>query len=141
MKLNIIALLLWVNSAGGAFNVYHFDDAEQQARFDRLIVSLRCPTCQNNNLADSNALLATDIKAYIYRAVQDGRSERDITDYLISRYGEFISYQPRSPWIGVLPLAIGGIALLISIGVIARQRRRRVLPAPDTATRMDAGLQ
>ncbi|PIE44957.1 MAG: hypothetical protein CSA45_04850 [Gammaproteobacteria bacterium] len=101
-----ITLLFTLFSAAASFNVYPFNQADKEARFQHLINDLRCPKCQNNNLADSNAPLATDIKNYVYESVKKGKSNDEITDFLISRYGLFIVYDPKVIWLWLLPLLI-----------------------------------
>lgn len=127
MKKFIQSLLLVLGlvgfSAMATLNVYDFEDSNKEQRFKVLIDELRCPKCQNNNLADSNAPLATDIKNYVYKSVNKGDSDEQITEFLISRYGQFVTYRPRNPWVWILPTAIGGFALLIAVWVIRRKRR------------------
>ncbi len=106
-------------------NVYEFDSAQNQQQFSRLIKELRCPKCQNNNLADSNAPLAKDIKNYVYRSVKKGKTDDEITEFLISRYGEFITYRPRNQIIWLLPTAIGVLALFVIVWLIGRKRKEK----------------
>jgi cytochrome c-type biogenesis protein CcmH len=82
--------------------VYTFDDVAKEQRFNHLIQVLRCPKCQNNNLADSNSALAIDLKDIIYDQLKAGKSDDEIVNYLKDRYGDFISYRPPlkpSTWI------------------------------------------
>lgn len=111
-------------SAWANLNVYDFEDANKERQFKVLIDELRCPKCQNNNLADSNAPLATDIKNYVYQSVKKGDSDKQITDFLISRYGQFITYRPQNRWVWILPTLIGGLGLAFAVWVIAGKRRK-----------------
>ncbi len=120
-----VATLSWAN-----LNVYDFSDTEKEQRFKGLINELRCPKCQNNNLADSNAPLATDIKKYVYQSVNKGKTDKEITDFLISRYGQFVTYRPQTIWVWILPTAIGVLALCFVIWVISKKRKT----APNTDT-------
>ncbi len=72
-----------------------FESAEQETRFHELAAQLRCLVCQNQSLADSNADLARDLRAELYRQVADGKSRENILDFMTRRYGEFILYKPR----------------------------------------------
>lgn len=117
----ILAALMFSTLAN--FNVYEFKDPAKAREFKALIAELRCPTCQNNNLADSNAPLAADIKNYIYQSIKAGKSREEITEFLISRYGEFITYRPRNRWLWILPPLVGGVALLIAVVNIGKKRR------------------
>ncbi len=105
LKRGLLVLCLTF-TANAAFNVYEFDDNQKEVRFQNLIEDLRCPKCQNNNLADSNAPLATDIKNYVYQSMKTGKSDDEITDFLVSRYGLFIIYDPKIIWIWLLPLLV-----------------------------------
>lgn len=85
-----------------AIEVYDFDSVQQEAQYRGLIEELRCPKCQNQNLAGSDAPIAQDLKQKTYDLVKDGRSDGEIRDYMQERYGDFISYKPPvrpSTWI------------------------------------------
>ena len=108
--------------------------AEQVARYHQLIEQYRCPKCQNANLAGSEAPIAQDLKHKILSMVAANQSDAQIRDYLVSRYGEFISYQPvvkPATWLlWFLPpllLIIGAVLWLL------RSRRRVAVTAPLSA--------
>lgn len=124
IKYGLSCLFFWGGLSLAAFNVYEFEQPSQEKQFATLIGELRCPKCQNNNLADSNAPLATDIKNYVYHAVKSGKSSSEITDFLISRYGEFVTYRPRNWVIWVAPTVIGILGLAIAVYRIRRQSKR-----------------
>lgn len=115
------------------FNVYQFETASQEQQFKTLITELRCPKCQNNNLEDSNAPLTNDIKKYIIHLIKQGKTNDEITDFLVSRYGQFITYRPRNPLIWMLPMAIGFGALLMAIWVIRQKRTQAESPGESIA--------
>ncbi len=100
-------LLIWVSTvfmtpSYAAIDVYNFDSARQEAQYRGLIDELRCPKCQNQNLASSDAPIAQDLKQKTYDMVKDGRSDAEIRSYMQERYGDFISYNPPvrpSTWI------------------------------------------
>jgi cytochrome c-type biogenesis protein CcmH len=97
----ILACLLSVTSYA-AIDVYDFDSVQQEAQYRGLIEELRCPKCQNQNLAGSDAPIAQDLKQKTYDMVKDGRSDGEIRAYMQERYGDFISYKPPvrpSTWI------------------------------------------
>jgi cytochrome c-type biogenesis protein CcmH len=77
-----------------ATEIYPFDSVVQKARFQKMIVELRCLVCQNQNLADSNAPLAQDLRQMISQRIKKGESEQHIKQYLASRYGEYILFKP-----------------------------------------------
>lgn len=85
-----------------AIDVYDFDSIQQEAQYRGLIEEFRCPKCQNQNLAGSDAPIAQDLKQKTYDMVKDGRSDAEIRSYMQERYGDFISYKPPvrpSTWI------------------------------------------
>ncbi|RUR15549.1 cytochrome c-type biogenesis protein CcmH [Legionella sp. km535] len=77
-----------------ANSVYPLDSARKEAQFNHLLKDLRCLVCQNQDLADSNAELAKDLRLQVYEMVKEGKSDSEITDYLTSRYGDFILFKP-----------------------------------------------
>lgn len=115
-------------------NVYEFDTAEQEQRFQDLIVELRCPKCQNQNIADSNAPISKDMRAEVYRRMRAGASNDEIVDALVARFGEFILYKPQVEKRTILLWATPAIAvlggLLVVAGVVLRARRRQTEPDP-----------
>jgi len=94
------------------------DDAAEQ-HFKDLISELRCLVCQNQSLADSDAELAHDLRAEVYEMVQDGKSDAEIIEFLVNRYGDFVLYKPPVKpstyllWFGPFALMIlaGGLLL------------------------------
>jgi len=97
----IIACLLSMSSYA-AIEVYDFDSPQQEAQYRGLIEEFRCPKCQNQNLAGSDAPIAQDLKQKTYDLIKDGRSDSEIRAYMQERYGDFISYKPPvrpSTWI------------------------------------------
>ena len=89
-------------SAHAAIDVYDFDSPQQEAQYRGLIEELRCPKCQNQNLAGSDAPIAQDLKQKTYDMIKEGRSDAEIRAYMQERYGDFITYKPPvrpSTWI------------------------------------------
>ena len=94
-RLIFVFLMIFVNfGAFAVIQVFKFDDPKKEQQFNVLVQELRCPKCQNNNLADSNSDLSVDLKGIIYEKVIAGESNQQIIDYLKERYGDFISYRP-----------------------------------------------
>jgi len=73
-----------------------FDDPVLQARYDKLISEVRCVQCQNNSIKDSNVLLASDLRREIRRLISEGKTDAEVQDFLVARYGEFALYRPRT---------------------------------------------
>jgi len=114
--------------AGAAvFEPRDFPSEEHRERYKSLISELRCLVCQNQNLADSNADLATDLRRQTYQMIVAGRSDEEIVDFMVARYGDFVLYRPPFKtktlllWLGPGILCIGG---LFTLFVHLRRRRR-----------------
>ena len=113
-------------SAFAAIDPYEFSREEYQARFKTLTEELRCPKCQNNNLADSNAPIAADMRREVHRMLEEGGSDQAIVDYMVDRYGDFVRYRPRQDastallWYGPVGLLVGGIVVIL---VVTRKRK------------------
>ncbi|MBU5616434.1 cytochrome c-type biogenesis protein CcmH [Psychrobacter sp. TAE2020] len=104
LALGLAAVLATIMSmtANAAIDVYDFDSIQQEAQYRGLIEELRCPKCQNQNLAGSDAPIAQDLKQKTYDLIKEGRSDGEIRNYMQERYGDFISYKPPvrpSTWI------------------------------------------
>ena len=138
IKLSVFIILI-ANSylAVATILVYPFTDPVKEERFNTLIQELRCPKCQNNNIADSNAPLSVDLKDIVYEKINAGESDEEITFYLKQRYGDFISYRPPvkpSTWLiwygPFVILLIGGF--LIFRFVSSRQEDADFIPESNS---------
>ncbi len=96
-----------------------FDDPEMQARYEKIVSEVRCLVCQNQTIKDSNAFLADDLRREIRRLMSEGKTDAEVYDFLVTRYGDFVLYRPRMRgktmvlWIApFLLIAIGGIVAL-----------------------------
>ncbi|MCL9683439.1 cytochrome c-type biogenesis protein [Legionella maioricensis] len=87
-------LILLFASLSFANSIYPLDSAKKEAQFNHLLKDLRCLVCQNQDLADSNAELAKDLRLQVYQLVKEGKTDTEISDYLTSRYGDFILFNP-----------------------------------------------
>jgi cytochrome c-type biogenesis protein CcmH len=119
LLLIMIVVLFTTMPTFAADDFYHFDNSVEQQRFEALIAQLRCLVCQNQTLAESNAPLAEDLRKQIYLKITHGVSDIEIIDYLVTRYGNFILYNPplnnqtMALWFAPALLLIAGIAFLI----------------------------
>lgn len=77
-----------------ANSLYPLNTPQKEAQFEHLLKNLRCLVCQNQDLADSNADLAKDLRLQVYNLVKEGKSDTEITDYLTTRYGDFVLFKP-----------------------------------------------
>ncbi|MFW7522930.1 cytochrome c-type biogenesis protein [Vibrio ostreicida] len=114
-------------TVGAAIQIYEFDTLEQEQQFKELGSTLRCPKCQNNTIADSNAELAVDLRQKVYEMTKAGKSKQDIVDYMIDRYGNFVTYKPPFTaatsilWLGPFFVVVFGFGV-----IVLRTRSRRV---------------
>jgi cytochrome c-type biogenesis protein CcmH len=122
-----IALITFSFPALAVIELYEFDTPEQEQQFKELSNTLRCPKCQNNTIGDSNAELAQDLRQKVYEMTKDGQTKQDIVDYMIARYGNFVTYKP--PFTMGTAILWFGPAFVIVIGVsfiLVRSRKRPV---------------
>lgn len=94
MKKYIIILLFLMSPCFASQDFYSFDTQEGQQRFNKLTSQFRCLVCQNQTIAESNASLAVDLREQIYQKILHHQSDKEIMDYLVMRYGDFILYRP-----------------------------------------------
>ncbi len=138
MMLRLAVFLTWLvitKSAVAIDTDKAFDDPVLQARYAALIAEVRCVTCQNQSIKDSNALIADDLRREIKRMIGEGKTDAEVKDFLVTRYGDFILYKPRFEgglivlWVApLLLLLLGGFALARII------RHRAALPLGDVAS-------
>jgi len=135
MKFFLLILVLVVSgSVTAAVDIREFESPEQERRYKSLIEELRCTVCQNQNIADSNAELAADLRRKTYELVTAGKENDEILEYMVERYGNFVLYRPPLTagtlilWAGpFLLFAFGGYVLLRVL------RRRRADQTSDVS--------
>ena len=141
----LLTALLWLATLAVALPVFAqagqqtdaaplvFRNSGEETRFHQLTLQLRCVMCQNQSLADSNALIALQLRREVLELMRKGMSDAQIKDYLVQRYGEFVLYKPRLEG-GTLLLWIGpAVVLLAGAGVVAAIVRRRKPAATPAA--------
>lgn len=138
----LLLLLLWlgglVGTAPAALEVRQFDTPLMQQRYDDLLDNLRCPKCENQAIGDSNSLIAGDMRERVAQLLEEGRSDREVQDYMVRRFGDYVLYNPRlsgRTWLlWGLPAGLVVLGALV-IGLIVRVRRRTVSRALDATER------
>ena len=135
----LLLLLLCLPAVATAIDTgLAFEDPELQARYEVLIDEVRCVVCQNQTIKDSNVFLAADLRREIRRLMGEGKTDAEIADFLVARYGEFVLYRPRMSgktlalWLAPAFLIAGGLFAVVRI-----IRGRMNLPLddePDRAT-------
>ena len=131
----VFAMLLCCGIAH-AIDPLQFKDREQEVRFQNLTKQLRCLVCQNQDLADSDADLAKDLRKQVFDMMQAGKSDAEIKQYLVARYNDFVLYDPPLKAGTVLLWFTPGVLLLVGAGVLVRILRKRARPA---AAELDPG--
>lgn len=133
--LRMIALAAALATIPGqaAIEAYQFDDPRNEARFHALAEELRCLVCQNQSIAESNAGLAQDLRQEVYEMIRQGKSDEEIVEFLVARYGDFVRYRPPVN-ATTYPLWIGPIVLLLlGLVILAVVVRRRTAVSTDDA--------
>ena len=129
MRLLALLLVLFSPALMAVVETYHFDDDEKRDRYQTFVAELRCPKCQNQNLAGSNSPIAKDLRRELHRLLEEGRDDEQVVEYMVSRYGEFVLYRPRfNPETAVLWLA-PMIFLALGLVLVAMVFRRQKKPA------------
>ncbi|WP_346795612.1 cytochrome c-type biogenesis protein [Halomonas sp. Bachu 37] len=145
--IRLLLALLVLGSAGtamaAAIEMREFDDPVLEKRYHSLIGSMRCPLCENQAINDSDAPISGDMRERVYVLLQDGRSDIEIVDHMVQRFGEYILYNPRlesrTYLLWGLPIALVVVGVLV-IFLLMRARRNassRKLSAEESA-RLDA---
>ncbi len=134
----MVLLILWLGLAGTAWSrieALEFRNPQIEQDYNTLVEELRCLVCQNQNLKDSNADLAKDLRHQTYQMLQSGKSKQDVIDYMVARYGDFVLYRPPLKsntillWTGPFLLLLLVLAL-----VIRRIQRSRSVEPPEPET-------
>ena len=114
-----LTALLFSSMAFSSIDALNFSSPQQESDYHQLTQSLRCPQCQNNNIADSNATIAVDMRGKVFELLQEGKSKNDVVDYMVARYGNFVTYDPPIIastlvlWIAPLLLVLLGVVFLL----------------------------
>lgn len=143
----LISILCWLSlgfaiTGYTAIDVYEFVHPQQEEQFRSVINELRCPKCQNQSIADSDAELARDIKQRVHQQVIAGRSNDEIVAFMVERYGDFVTYRPPLRvdtlllWFG--PFVVVFLALLVLLVRFVRRHRPDQPPAltPEEQARL-----
>lgn len=108
------------------------DDPLTEKRLLAITAELRCLVCQNQTIADSNADLANDFRREIRKLIAEGKSDQEIMDFMVARYGDFVRYRPPVKGTTILLWAGPGVLLVIGLAVLIRYLRRRNDAIADT---------
>jgi cytochrome c-type biogenesis protein CcmH len=126
-------------AANAVIETYQFENDQQQERYRHFVDVLRCPKCQNQNLTGSNSPIARDLRRELHRMLLEGKSDEEIVEFMVARYGDYVLYDPPvqkntyALWYG--PMVLGLVCLVIIVFVVKRfsgQSSPIVLSEADT---------
>lgn len=121
--------IAFLSTAQASIDTYEFNSQAERERYRTLVEQLRCPKCQNQNIADSDAPISMDMRDEIYKQLKQGQSNEEIIGFLVDRYGDFVRYKPPVNkttlllWYG--PATLLGLGFL-AVAIIVIRRRRTV---------------
>ncbi len=136
MKRVLLILLMFTPLTFAGVEYREFKNPEQEQAYNGLIAELRCLVCQNQNIADSNADLAKDLRRQVYEMLHQGKSRQEIADFMIDRYGDFVMYKPRFNsktlvlWLGPVVFIVIGLGVIF---LIIRNKQKQAIAAPLAA--------
>ena len=126
-------LLLLCAVSAQAQEMLSFDNEKERELYQQLTAELRCPQCQNQNIADSNAIVAVDMRQKTYQLVREGHDRAQVLDYMKNRYGDFVHYQPPlnryTLWLWLMPLL-----MLLALAATGLYRRAQQIPQEEHST-------
>ncbi|PCI61878.1 MAG: cytochrome c-type biogenesis protein CcmH [Gammaproteobacteria bacterium] len=126
--LTYLTLTMSISTKASPVETFKFKDEVTKIRFQTLTKELRCPKCQNQDLADSNSPIAADLRKQIYAQLTQGKSDQEIVGYMVDRYGEFVLYRPRVSsltyvlWFGPAVILLFGAIIVV---IILRSRNNK----------------
>ncbi|WP_290705533.1 cytochrome c-type biogenesis protein [Amphritea sp.] len=135
-----VILLTLSGLVSAAIDTYEFKDEVTRERFQSLASELRCPKCQNQNIADSNSPIAKDLREELHRMLQDGANDQQVVDFMVGRYGEFVLYRPRMSeqtyllWYGPAVLLLIGVVVVLLVS----GKRKKAEPGKPKTSLSDA---
>lgn len=127
MKKYFLAVFLLTQTVQAATEIYNFNNPAYELRYQALTEELRCLVCQNQNIADSHAELAQDLRRKVYEMITAGKTDEQIVEYMTDRYGDFVLYRPPfNPktmilWLAPILTVLSG---LVGFGFLLRRRRQ-----------------
>jgi cytochrome c-type biogenesis protein CcmH len=124
LRLLLSLMMFWSAQSLAVIETYEFSSPDLEVRYKALSQELRCPKCQNQNIADSNAPISRDLRAIVHEQLEAGATDDEIIDFLVDRYGEFVRYRPgmdsNTLWLWSAPI----ILLVMAMAVVVTQIRK-----------------
>ena len=131
VRLLLSLIIFWSAQSLAVIETYEFSTPDLELRYKALSQELRCPKCQNQNIADSNAPISRDLRAIVHEQLEAGATDEEIIDFLVDRYGEFVRYRPGMDsntlrlWSAPLILLVMAVALVLT--QIRKDRDRQTI--------------
>ena len=116
-----VVLLFSISVSSAPIETFKFDSPDKEKSFHKLSDELRCLVCQNQNIAESNAGLAKDLRLEIYTMLSEGKSEEEIVDFMVQRYGDYVLYRPPFKpmtwllWFGPAMIFVAGLVFVVRL--------------------------
>ncbi len=130
-RLLISLIIFWSAQSLAVIETYEFSTPDLELRYKALSQELRCPKCQNQNIADSNAPISRDLRAIVHEQLEAGATDEQIIDFLVDRYGEFVRYRPgmdsNTFWLWSAPLILLVMAVAVVLTQIRKDRDRQTI--------------
>lgn len=127
----MLLMLVISGSVLATTDVMPFKNEMQEQQFRQLTKQLRCPKCQNTSIEDSSSMVAADLRQKVYMLLQEGRSDKEIVDYMVARYGNFVTYDPPLTFLTILLWVLPIAIIFTGGGIIFALSRRRVRPKKE----------
>lgn len=127
----VLFALLYLGAANASIDVYSFSNEDNRTKYHALTKELRCPKCQNQDIADSNSPIASDMRREVHRLLEEGKDHDQVVQFMVERFGEFVTYKPKvssetyvlwyGPWV-LIGIGILIIAFVLRSKVATRKR-------------------
>ena len=131
VRLFLSLIIFWSAQSLAVIETYEFSTPDLELRYKALSQELRCPKCQNQNIADSNAPISRDLRAIVHEQLEAGATDEEIIDFLVDRYGEFVRYRPgmdsNTLWLWSAPLILLVMAVALVLTQIRKDRDRQTI--------------
>ena len=138
-------LLFCAGHVLAVIETYEFSDPVLEQRYYALSQELRCPKCQNQNIADSNAPISRDLRVLLHDQLEAGASDEEILGFMVARYGDFVRYRPAVDqntavlWYGPGVLAVLGL-IALGVHLTGRKKTTEIAPTPQELAALQAKL-
>ena len=131
IRLLLSLMIFWSSQSLAVIETYEFSSPDLELRYKALSQELRCPKCQNQNIADSNAPISRDLRAIVHEQLEAGATDKEIIEFLVDRYGEFVRYRPgvdsNTLWLLSAPIILLMMAVAVVVTQIRKDRDRQTI--------------